>query len=381
MLMRRMRRRVLFDICHPAEVHHFTPVYRQLVARGWQGLFAAKSKDVTEALLRSYDVPYTVFATSQRSLGRKVWQAPLELLRFFRLVRRFRPSLLVSTLSLHSSWIAAMLGVPHIVFADTEHRRLLDALTVPLVTWMVTPNAYHRSWGKRHIRYAGNHELAYLHPKRFRPNPSIRQTLGLTASESYVVLRIVAWQAFHDVGQHGLAPDQLNALVRALESTHRVFITSEGGIPDALQAYRLPTPPEALHHVLYDADAYIGEGATTASEAVCLGTPAILVNSLRVGYCDEESRAGLLRQYESLTPEELPEVLRFIEGKQSLARHQEFIRSHIDVAAFMTWLISDYPASVKTIRDNPQWQERFETRAETGTGSPKTGTDKSQFHF
>ncbi len=71
-----------------------------------------------------------------------------------------------------------------------------------------------------------------------------------------------------------------------------VVITSEGKIPEELAPFSYSLPPEQLHHVLAFADCYVGEGATTASEAVCLGTPAVYINPIRLGYIDEEKHYG-----------------------------------------------------------------------------------------
>ena len=42
---------------------------------------------------------------------------------------------------------------------------------------------------------------------------------------------------------------------------------------------------------------YVGEGATMASEAAVLGTPAVYVNTLTMGYVQDEERYGLLHHF------------------------------------------------------------------------------------
>ena len=46
-------------------------------------------------------------------------------------------------------------------------------------------------------------ENTYLHPKYFKPNKNILKKLNLTNKEKYVVLRLVSWDASHDIGQKG----------------------------------------------------------------------------------------------------------------------------------------------------------------------------------
>ena len=50
-----------------------------------------------------------------------------------------------------------------------------------------------------------------------------------------------------------------------------------------------------MHDLLAGAVLFVGEGATMAAESAVLGTPAVYVNTLRMGYTDElEARYNLL---------------------------------------------------------------------------------------
>jgi predicted glycosyltransferase len=340
-------RRILIDICHPAEVHHFKFLYRELSDKGWTFLFAAKKKDVTEALLAAYGLPYILFSESKRGFVRKILHLPHDLWRFYRIVRRFRPTFLFSNLSLHSSWIGAICPVTHVAFIDTEHRRFLDYFTLPFAQVKLTPQAYRRQLGQNHLRYRGNHELSYVHPQRFQPHADVRQRLGLEPGESFVVLRFIAWQAFHDVGLHGMSSELKLELVRELSKARRVFISSEGALPLALRQYQLTTSPEQIHDVLYYADAYIGEGGTMASEAVCLGTPAVYINALELGYCQDEARAGLLTHIPTLTRDAIKDIVAISKTKAFRAKWEIFMDDQIDVTSFMVRFIKRFPQSLR----------------------------------
>jgi predicted glycosyltransferase len=84
-------------------------------------------------------------------------------------------------------------------------------------------------------------------------------------------------------------------LVKRLAQTHRVFISAEGDVPEEMNPYRISIAPHLIHSVLYEADIYIGEGATMASECAMLGTPAIYYNSLEVSTIIEQSKHLLIR--------------------------------------------------------------------------------------
>ena len=344
--MKKSRRRILIDICHPAEVHHFKYVYHELTARGWSILFAAKDKDVVEALLIAYDLPHVLFSESQKGILKKVLHVPVELWRFAKIVRAFRPTFILSNLSIHSSWISYLFRITHIAFIDTEHRRVLDYVTLPFADVKMTPRAYQRCLGQNHIRYDGNHEVTYLHPLRYRANSSIREKLGLEADEKYVILRFVGWHAFHDVGLTGLDLAKKLQLVKQLSRARRVFISSETALPESLLPFLLKIPVERMHDALACADAYIGEGGTMASEAACLGTPAVYLNSLRLGYVDEEERYGLLQQYAGFDKNVLKNILLTGKSAEHEKNRTQFWRFQIDVTDFIVQFLGAYPHSL-----------------------------------
>jgi predicted glycosyltransferase len=344
---RSSRRRILIDVCHPAEVHHFKHLYWQLSQQGWTFLFVAKHKDVTADLLRALKLPFILFSSSKPNVLKKVFCIPYDVIRFYAIVRRFRPAFLFSNLSIHASWVAAVYPLVHIAFVDTEHRRLLDFLTLPFAHLKFTPQSYQRRLGRFHFRYAGNHELAYLHPKRFKPNADILNVLGLEADEKYVLLRFVAWQAFHDVGLHGIPITLKKRLIAELEKNRRVFISSESTLPEELKTYQLNVPPDRIHDVLYYADAYIGEGGTMASEAACLGTPAVYINALPLGYCLEEAEAGLLFYFDQMQSDDIPHIVAIRKDRSFLQKKQDFIDQCEDVTGFMAQFLTRYPASLR----------------------------------
>ncbi len=343
---RSSRRRILIDVCHPAEVHHFKHLYRELSQQGWAFLFVAKDKDVTADLLQTYELPHVLFSSSKGNLLQKFLAIPHDIVVFYLIVRRFHPTFLFSNLSLHASWVAAIYPVVHIAFIDTEHRRLLDYLTLPFASIKLTPRSYQRQLGRFHIRYAGNHELAYLHPHRFAPRADVFQALGLKKSEKYVLMRFVAWQAFHDVGLHGMSIYLKIQLIAQLEKNRRVFISSESALPDELKKYQLNVPPERIHDVLYYADAYIGEGGTMASEAACVGTPAVYINALPLGYCLEEAEAGLLFYYDHVQSDDIAHIAAIRKDRSFLKKYQNFIDQCEDVTEFMAQFVKSYPASL-----------------------------------
>jgi len=356
-------RRILIDVGHPADFHFFRGMAGELSARGWRCLFVAKDKDIMAPLLAAYPFPHRMLTANRGGAVQKILKLPASLRRFFRLVREFRPDNVAGMASLHASWICALLRIPHIAFIDTEPRKLLDALTLPFVQAKITATSYLRELGKNQYRIPGTHELAYLHSGRFQAAASVREELGLEQGESYAIVRFVAWKAIHDVGQPHMDRAARIRLVEMIGARKRVFITSETALPAELRALFFPLPPHRIHDALAFADLYVGEGITMAAEAVTLGVPAVLINSLRMGYCMEAERAGMLFSFPSLTPAALQKIEELLSApyvRDSFSRrHEEYLAGKIDVTRFMVWFFEHYPASLEMLRKDPSLVHGF----------------------
>jgi predicted glycosyltransferase len=197
--------------------------------------------------------------------------------------------------------VGKLAGVPSVVFTDTEHVLLDRYLTYPWASVVCTPYCFKRHAGRRHVRYRGFQELAYLDPRRFSPDPGVLRTLGLTEATRYAVVRFVSWEAGHDVGQSGLSGKQRVHLLGELSRKGRVLVSTEGSLPEEFQDYRIRIAPDRIHDLLYYASLYVGEGATMATEAALIGTPSVYVSTLAptMGNYEELARLGLGEAYDS----------------------------------------------------------------------------------
>ncbi|MBN1561907.1 DUF354 domain-containing protein [candidate division KSB1 bacterium] len=343
--MQKEKYTVLIDICHPAEVHHFKNLFAQLSSEGWKIVFAAKDKDVTFALLERLCLPFVKMGATGKTLVGKIIKIPRDVMQFFNIVRAVKPDvILTGNLSLHSAVVSCLSHVPLIAFIDSENRGLLDTLTLPLTTLKVTSHQYRKNLGKSHIRYNGNNELAYLHPDLFKHDERILAASNL--EQPFVFFRFVSWTAFHDIGLHGMSLHYKRKLIQRVRKYKRIIISSESPLPDDLKPFEYHFSPHELHHVLAYADCYCGEGATTASEAVCLGTPAIYINRIQLGYCDYEKSYGLLYQYDAIDEHNFEHIVNMLCDPDLKNRHREkwtaFIQSVDNVAEIMVKIIKDF---------------------------------------
>lgn len=285
---------VVFSVTHPHDAHLFRHAIAELSAAGYEIHVFAREKEIAVDLLRAYDVPHTVLSgdhASKRGLVRSWLTYEYNLLRA---VRRVDPDLMVAEVGVATSQVSALLGVKSLVFVDAEHATLQNRLAFPFADRICTSRCFWDDLGTKQVRYDGYQELAYLHPDRFDPDPSVLDEAGLTPEDDFVVLRAVGWNAAHDIGGEGF--DGLEAVVRELESTGaKVVVTSEEPLPPELESNRVSVAPERMHDLMSYANLYVGESPTMATESAVLGTPAIYVSTIEMGYTEDiEERYGLI---------------------------------------------------------------------------------------
>ncbi|HXS16076.1 MAG TPA: DUF354 domain-containing protein [Polyangiaceae bacterium] len=287
--------RVLVEILHPAHVHFFKNAISHWQARGDEVLVLSREKDVANALLDATGIAYR----SISQLGKKKFSLVGEMLvrdvRMWSAARSFRPDVLVGIMGVTIVQVGKLIGKPAIVFYDTENATITNRFVYPLAHSVCTPECYAAPVNGRHVTYPSYHELAYLHPRRFTPDPEIVRQGGIDPHQPYFILRFVSWQASHDVGERGFDLSSKLRLVALLERHGRVLISSEHALPKELERYRFSAPVQHIHHFIAHARMLMGESATMASEAAVLGVPAFYIADTGRGYTDElESKYGLV---------------------------------------------------------------------------------------
>jgi len=350
---------ILIDIGHPAQFHNFKHIYWELVKKGHNVMFTAKDKEISRYLLEKYKVNFIILSKNKKGLLKKLLWAIFDSYKFIKIVFSFKPNIILSRLSIHSCIVSWLFHIPHIALSDTEHSFKLSFS--PNI--ILTGTSYKKNFGNKHLRYSGYIELCYLHPNYFTPDPAILDLLKVKNDEKYVIMRFVSWNASHDIGHSGLSLEMKRNAVKELSKYAKVFISSEGELPEDLQKYQIKIPPEKMHDALAFATLFVGEGATMASECACLGTPAIYVNSLAVGYCTEEDiKYNLIFNFRNSEGviEKAIEILNTPNLKQEFQqRRQKMLSDKIDVTAFMVWFVENYPESAKIMKENPDYQWRF----------------------
>jgi uncharacterized protein len=293
--------KVLIDINHPAHVHFFRFPALQLEAAGHECIFTSREKDVTQQLLQELGFRHRCLS----SMGGGMLSLAKELVSrnyaLWRVVREERPQVMLAIGGTFIAHVGFLTRVPALVFYDTENARLQNLITYPLAREVIVPDCYDAWLPRRHRRYRGYHELSYLHPTRFQPDLAQARAAGLDSTGDVFMVRLVSWQANHDVGEIGWSPELLEAVVAKLSALGQVIIVSEMTLPEQFDQHLYRGPVADIHHVMAHLRLFIGESATMASECAVLGVPAIYAAHTGRGYTDEqESRYGLVKNIDRL---------------------------------------------------------------------------------
>jgi uncharacterized protein len=332
--------RILIDILHPAHVHFFRNFHNEMAARGHELCITARDKDRSVELLQAFELPYQQISSQKSGAGLAVELAQ-RTPRLMKIMRSFRPDVMTGIMGPSIALAGALRPrrVPAVVFYDTEFAVQTNRIVYPLAYSVCTPDCYQGTVPGRHPTYAGYHELAYLHPNRFQPDPAVLAEFGLGPAEPYSIVRFVSWQAVHDRKERGLSAKQKRHLVEVLQRRGRVLVSSEGALPPDLADLEVRGRVNQIHHLMAQARLVVGESATMSSEAAVLGVPAVFIATTGRGYTDdEERRYGLVRHF---TDDQYDMALSAIEeilaapGETWAQARRRLLDEKVDVTAWM----------------------------------------------
>ena len=358
--------KILIDIGHPAHVHLFKNFAHDMISKGHNVLFTCRDKEFEMALLQENGFQFINFGHKYKSVFGKI----LGMLKFdlkeTQICLNFKPDLMLSHGSIYAAHAAFFIHKPHISFEDTFNFEQIK-LYKPFTDVIFTSDYEHPFVSTKEIHYAGYHELAYLHPNRFKPDESVLNELGVSKGEKYVIMRFVSWNASHDIGHKGISYENKLKAIEDFSKYAKVFISSEAELPDELKKYRLNINPNRIHDALAFADLMWGESFTIPAECSILGVPSI-INHNTISYClkEQQEKYELCFCFSESETDQQKAIEKGVEllQKENLSEewHQKrdrMLKDKIDVTAFLTWFIENYPESKKIMRQNPDYQDRF----------------------
>ena len=213
----------MIQLSHPAHFHLYKVVAQQLIADGNLVLFVIKSKDILETLLQNAGLPY-VNINQHAHRGSKfgiLWDMFVREWRIIKLCRKHKIDLITGSTpeTAHVSWLLRIHGV-NTGEDDAAVVPMFGKVAGPFVTCLVTPTTCDNGkMNDRSAKYPGYHELAYLHPNHFTPDPKIVEAYGIDTSKPYFVMRFASLNAHHDSGIKGINTEIAQRLIDILEGS------------------------------------------------------------------------------------------------------------------------------------------------------------------
>lgn len=337
--------RAIFDLGHPAHFHLFKNAITELQKAGNEISIVARQKDCLIALLDKAGLEYTIVPRSKEGL----FALGLQNLKTFSVIcksaRRKATDFIIGT-SLAAPYAAKLSGAESIIFNedDAKETPLFTKLAYPFAHYIVTPDSLvNDNFGKGHIKYAGLHELAYLHPNRFKPNPDILNELGVGKDEKYFLVRLVSLTAHHDICEKGLSSSQARQLVSRLSKHGRVFISAEKVMDSEFEPYLLKVDVDKIFDVIAFAQMVIGDSQTMILESAVLGTPSIRCNTFvgRLSAIENlQDKYGLTKGF---LPKDFNNLVEHLDNWLSIEnikeqwrqKRDEFVSQSVDLTQWM----------------------------------------------
>lgn len=355
---------------HPAQFHLFKFTAQNLKSKGHSVEFLVKRKDILEDLVQETGIEYTVVRKHERKSSRKlnlIWEMLKMDMHVAWYIIRKRPSIIIGT---YCPIVSRLLPVSFIVCneddADVVPR--FAKLAYPAASAILTPTSCDcGKWNEKAIKYDGFQKLAYLHPNHFTQDKNVVEKYLGKAYKPYILMRFAKLNAHHDGGIKGMTNKIALNIIKMVESTHQVLISSERPLSPSLESYRLRIDPMDVHHLMSFADLYLGDSQSMAVEAAMLGVPNIRYNDFvaRIGVLNElennyQLTNGIPSDEEHDLYIKIEQILSDVNTKATFRSHRDkLLKEKIDVTAFMTWFVENYPESRTVMKDNSDYQYNF----------------------
>jgi predicted glycosyltransferase len=363
--------KILFYFGHPAQYLFLRPTLRELKqSRMHELTLVIKTKDVLETLLKEDGFEYMNILPEER--GRSKVAIAMSLLKrnmkLLPVLKRKKPDLLIGT-DASVAQLGKLLGINRITITEDDYPviKTLARLTYPFTQTILCPEVCSVGpWERKKTGYKGYMKLAYLHPSVFIPDAGILKKYDIYSP--YVIIRLAKLTAHHDFGIQGINDALLDMLIQKLEkANYRVFLSSEALIKEKYTTYMLNIHASDMHQILFRAAMLISDSQSMSVEAAMLGVPSLRLSDFagRISVLEElEKRYRLTFAFKPLDTvkilEKVEELLSVTDLKEEFAsRRKQMLADKINVSAFLTWLIENYPESKAILKQDPDYQLRF----------------------
>ncbi|MDH3380058.1 MAG: hypothetical protein OEQ39_24315, partial [Gammaproteobacteria bacterium] len=256
-----------------------------------------RDKDVALQIADENGLTYTLVSAASKGLIGNAMEFAANIFRcaFFT----FKYDIDIWVTKYGSANIAAKIfGRKSIAFNDDDADvvPLIASTSYPFADSVLVPDVTRMGrFENKARRYPGSHELFYLHPNRFSPNPDIYELLGIPEDQRFCLIRLSALTAHHDIGIKGIGNEFVREIVKVCGEDVRVFISSEAPIDKEFEVFRLCIPVSRIFDALYYAEFLVADSQTMTSEAGTIGTASFRISDFvgKISYIAELEKYGL----------------------------------------------------------------------------------------
>jgi uncharacterized protein len=336
---------IFINISHPAHVHLFRNAIKILSQNGHTVIVGARRKEFTTELLEAYHIDHIFLTKKGKGAPGLIGELLQQQIKISRIIKKYSIDIMLQMNGIFNAPVGRLYRIPTLAFSDTENDKWANRVSFTLSRHVFSPTCFDHSIGgswKNQVHYPGYHELAYLSP---------RYVSRKIVPEDKIVVRFVGWAAGHDIGEKGLSNRQKIELVNVLKEFGAVHVSSEASLPDEINMYKCAFHPSEIHAFMMRCKLVVGESATMASEAACLGIPAIFISNTGRGYTTEQdNKYGLIKHYRVNQWKEILDRIRQW-GSQNLTdewqeKRWNMLKDKIDLTNWLVDLIENYPRSV-----------------------------------
>ncbi len=356
----------LFEINHPCQAHLFKHIILYLGNQGHKVDVLAKPSEITDFIFSNCGIEYIQQKPKGISLAGKSLKQLSYTRQLLRLHKQNKYDLGIGV-SVTIPSVSVISGLNSLVLDDDDKKAtpLFAAMAHRSAGTLLRPSSLSFEGNRSNIIYHTSlHELAYLHPDVFTPNPQVLKKQGLHPGDTFFLIRLSALKAHHDIGKKGISRTMMRKLVEMLKKHGRVILLTDESDSE-FDTEPLKINPAEIHHLMAFARLVVSNGQTMCSEAACLGVPSVRITDFagKISYLEELEHtwnltfgfnpAGFQQALEKIT-----EILT-TPAQVFHERQQKLINGKINFNRFLSWFIEDYPKSAEIMKQNPDYQYNF----------------------
>jgi len=291
---------VAFFPAHPAQLWLMYTVAKAL-GNKVKIVWILRDKDVLLAIANKLGLEYSVISKARTGMLGNMAELLINIVRAIQLTRKYNIQLWLTKYGAGN--IASRFCARQSISFNDDDIDIVPLIAItsyPFAQKILAPQWVRMGrYGKKTIRFKGSHELIYLHPSRFVADKSKLSALGIAPDNQFLLIRMSALTAHHDVGITGMSEQLLDNIIERYSNDYKIFVSSEKPLAKRFSPYQLRIDVTDIHHILHYAACIVTDSLSMALEAAVLGTASIRVSDfgLQISAFEAIEEYGLVYNY------------------------------------------------------------------------------------